>query len=91
MKKKLEDRWVDNKTLLSLMLEVKDLLLEKLESEEPLDIEGMAKYLKMKKQTVYNKIHTGELPVFKKGGKNYSYPSLLNKWIKGENYYNLDI
>lgn len=91
MKKPVEEKWVDNKTLLSCILEVKELLQEKLSPEEPLDIDGISEFLKMKKQTVYNKIHAGELPVFKKGGKNYSYPSLLNKWIKGENYYNINI
>lgn len=95
MKKTIAQRFTDNHSereyLINELAEVKKLLIEKLSPESPLDVQGIAQFLKLSQKTVYKKISAGELPVFKRGGKNYSYPSLLNKWIQGNNIYNLDI
>lgn len=89
MKKKIE--WVDNKTLLAVLLEMKDLLEGKLQPEQPLDINGIAVFLSMKKSTLYKKIKAGHIPVLEVDGKIYSYPSILNRWIKGHNIYNFNL
>lgn len=89
MKKKIE--WVDNKTLLAVLLEMKDLLENKLQPEQPLDVQGIADFLLMKKSTLYKKIKDGNIPVLEVDGKIYSYPSLLNRWIKGHNIYNFNL
>ncbi len=89
MKKKIQ--WVDNKTLHALLVEMKELLENKLQPEQPLDLQGIAEFLSMKKSTLYKKIKAGSIPVLEVDGKIYSYPSLLNRWIKGHNIYNFNL
>lgn len=71
--------------LSKIELLIKDLQqpqIEKRDSEKLMNVSDAAKFLNLSKQTIYTKVHLGEIPVMKRSKKLYFSESELLDYIK---------
>ncbi|AYD49083.1 MAG TPA: helix-turn-helix domain-containing protein [Arachidicoccus soli] len=52
------------------------------ETESILDIDGVQKYLSMKRSSIYQKTHKKEIPHYKKGKALYFLKEELDQWVR---------
>jgi excisionase family DNA binding protein len=51
-------------------------------ADEVMDVEGVAKYLKSSRSTIYHMASNGEIPSVKMGGRRIFLKNQINEWLQ---------